>query len=126
MYFFRQTSKQTLLLWSLFLSLSLLCVQGGNLHVHNLDDGHLTNAHFTHDTSHHDLDEHITSELNLSSDGVLKNLNNHNFTIAFLVFFFTLTALLSSLLLTRHYRDNKPIFYEHHLLSPPLRAPPLL
>jgi len=125
MEFFRQINKRTLLLWSLLLSLSLLCVQGAKLHVHDLDHGHLSKAHFTHDTSHHDHSDGIISEINLSSEGVLKKAHNNTVAIALLVFFFTLTAFFSSPQRTQHYRENKPILYEQHLLSPPLRAPPL-
>ncbi len=140
MEFFRLTNKRTLLLWSLLLSLSLLCMQEAKLHVHDLDHGHhhghthaidgagghahLSKAHFAHDTSHGDHHNGVISEVDISPDGVLKNANNSPFTIALFIFFFTLLIFVSSRRLIQRCRESKLILHEYYVLSPPLRAPP--
>ncbi len=129
---FRQTNRKILLLWSLFLSLALLCAQSINLHVHDLDHTHgadelsghthLSKAHFAHDISH---DHHYgeVSELDVSPDGVVKNLNHSAFAIALFVIFFSLIAFVSSRHVHQRRRKDKLIHHDY-LLSPPLRAPP--
>lgn len=151
---FRQINQRSLLLWSLFLSLSLLSAQGVGLHVHNLDHGHdehpneypnesstkyhshthtideadshnhLSKAHFSHDTSHNDHHDGTASEVDLSPDGVLKNTHSNIFAIALFAFFFTLIPVVSSGQFMQRCRDNKLTIKEYYLFSPPLRAPP--
>lgn len=123
------------------LSLSLLCVQGAKLHVHNLNHGHhhddhvhaidnadnhahLSKAHFAHDTSHGDHHKGVISAVDISPDGVLKNTNNSLFFLALGIFFFTLVIFVASQRLVQHCREGKLIFHEYYVLSPPLRAPP--
>ena len=139
MEFFHLANKQTLLLWCFLLSLSLLCVQGAKLHVHNLDHEHhshihaiddasdharLSKAHFAHDASHGDHHNGVIPEVDISPDRVLKNTNNSPFTLALAVFFFTLTIFIVSRQLIQRCREGKLIFHEYYVLSPPLRAPP--
>ncbi len=140
MEFFHLANKRALLLWCFLLSLSLLCVQGVKLHVHNLDHkqhhghthaiddagdhAHLSKAHFAHNTSHSDHHNGVISEVDISPDGVLKNTNNSPFTLALIIFFFTLAIFVASRRLIQHCRENKLIFHEYYVLSPPLRAPP--
>ena len=85
---------------SLLLSLLLLCAQGVGLHVHNLDHGHddnqshghahVSQAHFAHDTSHKGHQGNVTSEIDVSPDGLLKIASNNVFAIALITFFFIL------------------------------------
>ncbi len=147
MEFFHPTNKQSkriVLLWCFLLSLSLLCVQGAKLHVHDLDhrhhhgqihaiDGagdhaHLSKAHFAHDTSHGDHHNDVISEVDISPDGVLKNTNknanNSPFTLALFIFFFTLAIFVASRRLIQRCREGKLTFHQYYVLSPPLRAPP--
>jgi len=140
--FFRRINKRTLLLWSLLLSLSLLCAQGVSLHAHSLDhehDGyhnhthaigeandhtHISKAHFTHDTSHNDHHDGVASEIDVSPDGLLKH-SNTVFAIALVVFLFTLITFVCSRQLLHYCRESKLIPHRHYVISPPLRAPPL-
>jgi len=147
MTFFRLTNKPVLLLWSLLLSLSLLCAQGAKLHTHNLDHGHndhpndyhshihsiideagdhghLSKAHFTHDTSHNDHHDGVISEVDISPDGLLKNANDNVFEIVLFALFFTLMIFVSSRQLVQRCRESKLILHRYYVLSPPLRAPP--
>ena len=133
-------------MWSLLLSLALLCAQGVKLHVHHLDHGHdnhpnnyhshihaidkagdhdhLSKAHFTHDTSHNDHHDGVVSEVDISPDGVLKNANYSVFALALFALFFTLVIFVSSRQLVQRCRESKLILRSYYLLSPPLRAPP--
>ncbi len=131
MNYFRQLNRRTLLLWSLLLSLALLCAQGATLHIHsdqthNGDHDHiaapLNKPHSALDISHNE--HHDGSEIDLSADGLLKNTLNKVFTIALFTLFFTLLIFSSSRQFTHHYRKNKLILYSYYLFSPPLRAPP--
>ena len=129
-------------MWSLLLSLSLLCGQGIKLHVHNLDHGHdeyighahaadqasdrsrLSKAHYAHDRSHDDHHNGVVSEVDVTPDGVLKNLSGNTLTLALFALLFTLLLSAPSLQVVHRYRESKPILYGRYLLSPPLRAPP--
>jgi len=142
MEYFRRINKRTLLLWSLLLSLSLLCAQGAGLHVHSVDHGHdelqshihgadeaddhthMSKAHFTHDTSHNDHHDDVVSEIDVSPEGLLKNASNNIFSIALFTFFFILVMFVSSRQLIYCRREGKLILDKYYLLSPPLRAPP--
>ncbi len=119
---FRQ-NRRALLLWSLLLCLALLSAHVVKLHIHELDNGHLSKAHFAHDTSHEHHDKAI-SEVDSSPDGVLKNVNNSIFAVALFTFFFTLVTFISSRQLVQRWRENKLVLHNYYLLSPPLRAPP--
>jgi len=119
---FRQ-NRRALLLWSLLLCLALLSAHVVKLHVHDLDNGHLSTVHFAHDTSHEHHDKAI-SEVEVSPDGVLKNINNSVFAIVLSTLFFTLMALISSRQLVQRCRESKLILHSDYRLSPPLRAPP--
>ncbi len=137
---FRQRNRRTLLLWSLLLCLALLFAQGVKLHVHSLDHGHdnhhshaineagdhghLSKAHFTHDTSHNDHHDGVVSEVDISPDGLLKNVQNNFFAIALFALFFTLMTFVSSRQLVQYCRESKLILHSYYVLSPPLRAPP--
>ncbi|NOY70832.1 MAG: hypothetical protein GXP14_00395 [Gammaproteobacteria bacterium] len=141
MNFFRQMNKKTLLLWSLLLSLSLLCAQSVKLHVHNLDHEHnefqshshdtdevqdhthLSKAHFVHDTSHGNQHDGV-SEIDISPDGLLNKASSSLVVIALFIFFFTLARFVSLPTFVQLFRKNKLIIQEHYVLSPPLRAPP--
>ncbi len=124
MEFFRRINKRILLLWVLLLSLTLLCAQGTELHIHNLDHDHLSKAHFIQDTSHGDHHHDGISEVEISPDEVLKTPNHNIFSIALFALFFTLVMFVSSRQFIQHRLKNRPIIKEYYLFSPPLRAPP--
>lgn len=140
MHSFRQINKQTLLLWSLLLCLTLLYAQEAILHVHNADHvhvhaveththsateaadyhGHFITASFVDD--HH---EGVATEVDISPDGLLKNVNSSShFSIALFALFFILIICSTSQRFVRHWRDSKLILYRFYAISPPSRAPP--
>jgi len=144
MEFFRRTDRRTLLPWVLLLVISFLCTQGASLHTHELDHedgyhdhahvlefndhGHVSKAHLVSDKSHADQHSGVIFEIEISPDGLLKNINNSLFSMVFIVFFFTLMLLPPSrqLIQTQRCREKKSIFHRNSVISPPLRAPPQL
>ncbi len=142
MEFFRRINRRRLLQWSLLLSLLLLCSQGATLHVHNLDHGHdghlqhthttdeggahtrLSKAHYAHDRSHAEYHDNIVSEVEVAPEGVLKSLSSKILTLALLAILFTLLLPAPSRQLPHRRRESRLTLHRHHLLSPPLRAPP--
>ena len=139
---FRQMSRQALLVWSLLLCVALLGAQGVKLHIHHLDHGsdnqhshshtideagdhrHLSQAHFTHDISHDTHHDGAVSEVDISPDGILKNINSSAFAVTLSSLLLTLMIFVSSRQRVQRYRESKLILYRYYLLSPPLRAPP--
>lgn len=137
MIFFRQTKKRTLFLWTLFLSMTLLCAQGVKLHVHSLDHNHghiaaeaaaehshLSEAHLSTDVSHGDHHDEVVSELDVSSYGLLKKASSNALTLALLVTLFALLLPAFNQQPFHHRRDRDAILPWQYHLSPPLRAPP--
>ena len=140
MEYFRQKNKQTLMIWSLLLSFSLLCAQEMSLHTHDLehvneqshlyamengnDHKQLNAAHFSHDTSHDDHHDSEISEVDISPVGVLKNTKTHIFALALIVFVFMLVIFSASRQLIISRRKNRYVIHKRYILSPPLRAPP--
>lgn len=142
MRFFRETKKRTLYLWTILLSLALLCAQGVKLHTHDLDHNHdqqhghtpseaavehshLSEAHLSTDVSHDDHHDEMTSELDANPNGLLKKVSNSVLTLALLatVFILLFPGFYQQIF---HRRRGKAIFIPwRYLLSPPLRAPPL-
>ncbi|MCF6264788.1 MAG: hypothetical protein L3J24_14540 [Xanthomonadales bacterium] len=84
---------------------------------------YLSKAHFSHDLSHAH-DNEVVSEVEVSNQGLLKNLNINSLSLAISMLFFTLMICVRSRPLIPRRRENKRIFYSYYLLSPPLRAPP--
>ncbi len=141
MKFFRQAQKRTLILWTVLLSLSILCAQGVKLHVHDFDHdhgghhhdqldaeysehAHSSEIHFAHDKSHTDHHGGVIPEMDLSPDGLLKKVSNSVLVLALL-------AALSFLLLpgvvcqsSRGPREQKSPLTKRYIHCPPLRAPP--
>jgi len=142
MEFFRLINKRTLLLWSILLSLSLLCAQDIGLHVHNVDHGHdkhqghvhvaneaddhahMSVAHFAQDTTHNEHHDGLAAEVDVSPEGMLKNINIYVFAIALITFFFIFEIFFSSQQLVYFRKENRLIFHSYYSLSPPSRAPP--
>jgi len=139
--FFRRILRRTLLLWSLLLSLSLLCGQGIKLHVHNLGHDHdesiehthaadeandhsrLSRAHYAHNTSHSEHHDDA-SDVDVTPDGVWKKLSSSMLTLALLTLLFVLVLPAPSRQRVHRYRESKSTLFRRYLLSPPLRAPP--
>ena len=144
MFLFRQTKKRTLFLWTLLLSMALLCAQSVKLHVHSLDHdhdqnqqhshittvpasnhSHLSDAHLSTDVSHGDHHDEVVSELDASPYGLLKKVSDSVLTLALLttVFTFLLAGFYHHTF--HHRRDKNIVLAWRYLFSPPLRAPPL-
>lgn len=133
--FFHRINRRTLLLWNLLLSLSLLCLQGAALHVHDLDHAHvadeasghthLSKAHYAHDRSHDEHHDTVIFKVDVTPDGVLKKLFNDTLTLALFAFLFTLLLSGSLRQVVHRHRESKSLLHGRYLLSPPLRAPPL-
>ena len=122
------------------LSLSLFFAQGVTLHVHTLDHGHdghwhghlagvtgdhahFSKAHFSHIGDH----DHIVSEVDISPNGMLTKLvSSHVLILAFIAFILLLSPTAVSRRLVHCYSEGRLALYRCYLLSPPLRAPPLL
>ncbi len=142
MHFFHKTNKRTQLLWMAFLSIALLCSQGMKFHLHGLDhdvDGRhhahqsvaaehanmtLSNLHPLNDLSHLDHHDQKVSEIDLSQNGLLKNLVSKVPALAFLV---SICSILLSVYIRDtnfHHPKNDVVTYWVHHFSPPLRAPP--
>lgn len=137
--YFRQPNKRRFIVLSLLLSLLLLSMPGAKLHVHALDheqgdhqnqslvdtsgNTYLSKAHFSHDLSH-EHDHGVISEVEVSNDVLLKNININALGLAISMLFFSLMICVRSRPFIQRRRENKLIFYSYYLLSPPLRAPP--
>jgi hypothetical protein len=140
--FFRQAQKHTLILWTVLLSLSILCAQGVKLHAHDFDHGHTGHhhdqldsgyysdhahaggIHFANDKSHVDHHSGAIPELDASPDGLLKKVSNAVLVLALLsaMSYFLLPGLLRQ---TYHrIREQKIPLPRRYIHSPPLRAPP--
>ncbi|NOX43621.1 MAG: hypothetical protein GXP19_07805 [Gammaproteobacteria bacterium] len=139
--------KRTLFLWTLLLSMVLLCAQGVKLHVHSLDHdydqthshiaaeaaakhSHLSEAHLSTDISHGDHHDEMVSEVDVSpygllKKGLLKKVSTSALTLALLA---TVVILLFAGFYQQIYHRRRAkdfIFRWRYLLFPPLRAPPL-
>ena len=144
MILFRQIKKPTLYLWTLLLSVALLCAQGVRLHVHSSGQehehdlqhshiaieviakhSHLSEIHLSTDTSHIDHHDEVLSEIDTSPDGFLKKVSSNILTLALLVTLFTLLLVGFNQQILLRYQDKDAIFTWRYLFSPPLRAPPL-
>lgn len=140
MIFFRQMKKPTLYLWTLLLSVVLLCAQGVKLHVHSFDHdqqhshiaaedvathSHLSEFHLSTDIAHIDHHGELVPEFDASPDCFLKKVSSNVLTLALLVtlFAFLLAGFYQRTFL--RYRARDTIIFWRYLLSPPLRAPPL-
>ncbi len=141
MNFFRRTQKRTLILWTILLSVSILCAQGVRLHVHGFehshqnnhhdsieafDNGHVhpTSIHLASDISHNDHHGGVVPELDLGMDGFMKKLSVTDLSLALVSL---LVLLLAPALIRRIYRTDRiqrTAFLTRYLHSPPLRAPP--
>jgi len=139
-------NKQSLLTWVVLLSISVLCAQGIGLHVHSMDheqDGHMVLATSMGDFSktshnhehiskpHSSLDSSliyhhsdVSSSIDISPDGLLKNTNNNIFSIDVLAFIFILIMLTPARLILHRIQEPTIKLRNHYILSPPLRAPP--
>ena len=142
MNFLREMKKRNLYLWTIMLSVALLCAQGVKLHVHDLDHdhgqqhghipvegisehSHLSTAHLSYDASHADHHEEIVSEVDVGQDGLLTKISSNIFLLAILVSTF-IVFLPGFYRYTFHRRreNDTNIPWRYHI-SPPLRAPPL-
>ena len=125
----------------LFLGLSLLCVQGATLHIHDIDHkymqhhfhdsidsednhSHKSNAHLVSDFSH--ITDHgtVVTEIHVNQSGLLKQTIFDIPAIALIFFFLTFIIPLRCQS-NRNWlpcRVSRPTF--RYQLAPPLRAPP--
>ncbi len=140
MYLGRDFKQNLTAISALLLCLVLLSVQGAKLHVHYLDCGHEpstgpmathesgrhpthTKVHLVTDNSHHAHPKAGMSELDLSPQGLLKNLPGiGNLILA--VICICLLLLPVFIRLKQRQRYTPPPHSWRYALSPPLRAPP--
>ena len=130
------------ILWVFYLIITLVYVQGAQLHVHLYDHHHDHNQHNSvvidvdnhehHDQVHsahnasdaqHALD--LAATVDLSSEGFLNKLSLVSIVFALLVaaVIFVLRRHCTRTLWRR--QKNTPLFTLQRTISPPLRAPPL-
>ena len=145
MTYFRHINRQSLLLWSVLLSLSLVCTQIVGLHYHSLDHdladhlihdslnpdigihdlekSHVNGAHSALDGSH--VDHHDgAATVDISPDGWLKNTSKNTFSIDIIVLMFVFSVLIAGQKLTYRLQEKITVPDRQYTLSPPLRAPP--
>ncbi len=142
MIFVRKIKPVTSILWVLLISMTLICAQGTKLHVHYLDCQHDTSIglltitednhghaqhgkiHLAANGSYDDHSEEGTTELDVSPQGLLKNLSSVLSLLLVITSFFMLLLPEFTRLFLRHNRDSCSIAFWRYVLSPPLRAPP--
>lgn len=139
MFFTSQTSRHLKFLFSILLTLLLMCSLETKLHVHHFahsHDNHLEQyhgsgvaghhhhgkIHFSHDRSHHEHYGDFILEFDVIPDGLLKNIIQH--PLALVLFVFSILLLAPSARLLQRHHEKRPILDKYYLLSPPLRAPP--
>ena len=130
------------ILWICYLIITLVFIQGSQLHVHlydhhhdhdeynsvaiHVDDHqHQDQVHSAHNTSdgEHGLD--LASTVDLSSEGFLNKLSIVIMVIAFFVAVLIFVLPRQCLLTFWRRQRNTPLFTLQRTISPPLRAPPL-
>lgn len=134
--------KQTLVAWILLLSIALISSQGLSLHVHSFgsdheshdniapemaaEHSHQSEIHLTKKVSHFDHHDEVISELNTSSQILLKKVSSNSIFLAILMIVVTLLVYhgyMQGVIFRRD--DNCANLVQRYLLSPPLRAPPV-
>ena len=153
MIIFNQITKPALYLFTLILSVAILCAQGVRLHIHSLAQehnhelqqhshnshtaaetpiknsqalhSHQSKIHPVSDISHSDHHDEMISELDASPDGFLTKVNSNLLILALLSSLFTLLLVNFYQKILLRYREETVIFPRRFLFSPPLRAPPL-
>jgi len=141
MNFFRAYHKSNLLLWVTLLSLTLLCTQHLQLHVHSLDHepyqhhdnllsnnsdhSHIVTKHLSIDTSHQDHHDEVMLEMNASPDTISHSSSAQVPSFDLLILYILLLVLGAYRSLgfkTRPFAEG--IRKRHFYLIPQLRAPP--
>lgn len=138
----RRINRQTLLVWCLLLSLLLLCAQGVTMHIHIVDHAHdkyldhshfigetsdhshISKAHLSNDTFHNDHHNEAVTEIDVTPEGVLKNLSNNIIALALFALLLILVLPITSRQVRHRIHKNPSTLYHYYLISPPLRAPP--
>jgi hypothetical protein len=140
MYFFCKNNYSALLAWVILISISLVLSQGAHFHVHAESDSHqhgsqdnfkqhshLTKTFTPYLEHHQDHDFHhdaMVFDIDLNT-GVLKNNHQSDFGIEMIAFIFSLIFLLLIPFFILSIQRKKRYYQLSHLLSPPLRGPPL-
>ena len=139
---FRELKNFTSIVSALLLSLMLLCAQGASLHVHYSDcndessmdpatteaghaHGKHARIHLVTDDSHHHHAKAGMSELDISPQGLLKNLTGADTLLLAIFSIFILLLPKITPLAVQTDRDSRTETHRYYALSPPLRAPPL-
>ena len=144
MRFFRQTRIRYLLPWALLLSMAIVCAQGVKLHIHDIshdhekkqqhshistkievEHSHLSIAHLSTDVSHVDHHDEVVSELDINPDSLVKKISSSALLLALFSIAVTLFFAIFLELILYPCRGVNTFLPGRHLLSPPLRAPPL-
>jgi len=140
MLIFSRPKKRFLFLWTLLLSMAMLCAQGVKFHVHDIqhehdqqhnhftaeenhEHSHLNAFHLVSDVSHADLHDELISVHDTSPDSLFVKISIGTvialIAIALSVFY---PRFYHSAFYRRH--EQVDIFSQQYLFSPPLRAPP--
>jgi len=117
------------ILWVVYLAIALVFIQGARLHVHIYSHDQATPDHAHQAQAHFEFSEKVhpdeMGQLDLSQQGLLKNLSFGSLIIALFV---SVIVILSPRLCTQvPWRLNRraPLVSWPFSLRPPLRAPPL-
>ena len=141
MNFPRACQKSTLLLWAVLLSVTLLCTQHLQFHIHSLDHepyqhhddllsnngdhSHVATKHLSIDASHQDHHDEVMLEMDASPDSIAKPTSVQIPSIDLLILYILLFALGVCRSLgykTRPFAEG--LLQRHFYLIPQLRAPP--
>jgi hypothetical protein len=140
---FRKTSKSTLYLWVISLSIAVISAQGVTFHVHTLDHdhyhdqhnhpdqltldehNHISIAHLSADNSHSDHHDQVIYENDACPDCLLTKISSKVPLTALLVALFILLLTGVYRLTYVRRRDDIIFFLRRPHFTPPLRAPPV-
>lgn len=142
MNFYRSYQKPTLLLWAILLSITLLCTQHLQIHIHSLDhetsqhhDNLLSNnsdhshmaatKHLSFDSSHPNHHDDVMAEMSASPDSIVQLSSTQIPSIDLLILYILLFALGAYRSLNHKIRPFAArLLKRYFYLIPQLRAPP--
>lgn len=132
----RKTAKHFSLLWIGCLAFALISIQSANLHFDIYDHHHSNDVEMAE--HHHSSVTHVcnsvcdsdhahdsTTEVNITPEGVMKNLSLSSLAAALLIGMIILLFQRRHITLSRHRNNDLLPRLWRSTLRPPLRAPPL-
>lgn len=88
------------------------------------DHSHMSKPHLSNDTFHNDHSDESVTEIDVTPDGVLKNLSNNIIALALFALLLILVLPVTSHQVRHRAHKDQSSLYHYYLISPPLRAPP--